>query len=370
MSKPFRIHVGHTSQATNERFRPFFAALAASIVWAVCAPSQSVNRVSVDRNTDGNRPGETRDANPGITSETAPGPDGNNGSDGGGSGTATGSGGVAGASGDAAVVGMGGITPSETGGMGGAASGGADGAGAGGIVSPPPMGGTGGAMPVDVAPPPMDAADPSDVAETGGKRKAFLVVAEAAAPGTGDKKVEAVIVGKGFAVTIGDDDGAATAATGFDLVVLAGSSVAEKLAGKFRDTPIPTLVLEPSVFDDMKMTSTKDGTDFGEDGGTAITILANPGPLAAGLTGNVTVAATGGKLGWGKPAATAMRAATFSGNAAKTTIFAYEKGVVMVSPTLAPARRAGLFAGMVASPILTAQGEQLIGAAIDWLTAK
>jgi hypothetical protein len=201
---------------------------------------------------------------------------------------------------------------------------------------------------------------------------ALLVVADPTAMAAVDTKLKVLLEAKGMRVTMGDDDGMGSQANGTRIVVLSGTSASEKLASKFRDIPTPILVLVPQVYDDMGMTPGGDG-NFGEDDATQVAIAMGAHPLAAGLTGNVGVL-TGGasKLGWGKPTATAAKIATFTGggaNAMKVAIFGYDKGALMVSPTLAPARRVGAFITDAAIASLNANGEKLLGAAIDWLLA-
>lgn len=88
-------------------------------------------------------------------------------------------------------------------------------------------------------------------------------------------------------------------------------------------------------------------------------------PLAAGLTGAITVVSMGSPLVWGNPAAAAEKVATFQAMNNKVAIFGYPKGAMMTAGTAA-ARRVGFFATDVASSRLTDNGKKLLDAAIRW----
>jgi hypothetical protein len=81
------------------------------------------------------------------------------------------------------------------------------------------------------------------------------------------------------------DDGAAAAVTGAALVVIAASSDSNSVATKYRDVPVPVMVIEPAAFDNMGMTS--GGDNYGQDNGTQITISMAGPSHGRRLTGNV-----------------------------------------------------------------------------------
>jgi hypothetical protein len=197
---------------------------------------------------------------------------------------------------------------------------------------------------------------------------ASLIVADPTAMAATDIKLKNTLASMGFTVVLGDDDGLVAQTNGSSLVVLSATVASEKITTKYRDTPIPTLVLEPGVFDDMMMTGAAATKDFGEDNATQVAITGDHA-LAAQLKGNVTVVGAATKLGWGKPAATALKVASLGGVPAKTAIFGYEKAVVMMPPFLAPARRVGLFVTVTAAANLNPDGDKLLAAAIGWLAA-
>ena len=269
--------------------------------------------------------------------------------------------------GGASVGGAGGGGGSPAGGSGGGAQGGSGG-GTGGARDAGPdvsTGGAGGGTP-DLAPD-----HPPDVTpEVGVARKALLVVG---APGTltkGDQKAKMLIEALGFTVTVADDNGAATAATGMALVVLCSSSDAATLAAKYKDVAAPVLDLESAVYDDMKMTATADGS-FDETDGSTINILPamQAHPLAAGKMGVIMVSSGNNGINWGKVAPTAIAVASIgaTANLNRITIFGYEAGAKMVDDFAAPARRVGLFAAEDTLANLSADGALLVNAAVRWL---
>lgn len=78
------------------------------------------------------------------------------------------------------------------------------------------------------------------------------------------------------------------------------------------------------------------------DGQTQVRIITPTHPLAANLSGTVTVVTTSGTMDWGVPNANAAKVATLAADTTKFVIFGYDTGVAMPCLT-APARRVGLF---------------------------
>jgi hypothetical protein len=290
-----------------------------------------------------------------------------------------GSGGRGGGAGSMMAGGQGGGSGGSGGAGGGAGSVGASGAGGtgglggGGTMSPRDM-----AAPsiADMAIAPPDVAAPRDVAMEArppdasgafapGSKKVLLVVENPATVVPGDMKVRQRLEAKMFMVTLGDDDNANADGRGMGMVVISNSVRSSKVAGRFRDVPIPVICMEAFVFKDMRMTSTMQATDFDDETATQITITRPGHMLAAGLMGTVTVAMAAQPMSWGKPGAGAETVATVANQAAHAAIFGYPTGAMMVGQS-APARRVGLFASEPVAARLTADGEKLLDAAIDW----
>ena len=200
-------------------------------------------------------------------------------------------------------------------------------------------------------------------------RSALLVVGSPTlAPG--DAALRARLQARGYTVTVQDDDTSATSqATGKSLVLISASVTSTKVNAKYRDVAVPVLTLESFLFDDMKMTGTTSGVDFGEDTTQSLlTILSPAHTTAAGIDGVRNVLLTGGNnFLWGRPAATAAKVAHVPDNADKALIFGYTSGTAMVGLN-APARRAGWFASEAAAANLNCDGQRLFDAAVAWST--
>jgi hypothetical protein len=199
-----------------------------------------------------------------------------------------------------------------------------------------------------------------------------LLVASSATLGAGDAAVRTRLQNLGFTVTVL----AATKATsvtgaeadGKSLVLISSTITATNVAAKFRNSVVPVVTWEFDLLDDMGMTGTVSGTDFGTSSTTQTQLaIANAShPLAAGLAaGNASVAGTATTFTWGKPNANAARVATLTTDATKFVIFGYDAGVAM--PGLeAPARRVALFMTDTTAGSFTAGGNSLFDAAIRW----
>jgi DNA-binding protein YbaB len=150
--------------------------------------------------------------------------------------------------------------------------------------------------------------------------------------------------------------------------VISESISSTTVAGRYLSSPAPTVVLEPNLYDDMKLTGTVSNTDFGEiDGLTDLQVL--PGhPLAAGLSGQVTVVSSPQRFGWGKPGAEAIKVANVVGRTDAFGIFAYEGGANMVG-TRATAPRVGFFAEGNSPAAFSPEGNALFDAAVSWTRA-
>jgi len=214
----------------------------------------------------------------------------------------------------------------------------------------------------DRAPPPADL--PPEAPRV---RRALLVVASPNDLSMGDQRIRDALEDKGVMVTLGNDQGPGSQANGMDLVVVTSSGASEDIAGKYRTVTVPVLCFETGILDDMGMTGPGLEMNFGVSESTQIEIVAALHPLAAGLSGTVNVASESGFMTWGIPAATATKVATLTGaDANKSTIFFYERGAMMVGLE-APALRVGHFAGDTVIENLTANGQRLLDAAIDFV---
>jgi hypothetical protein len=129
---------------------------------------------------------------------------------------------------------------------------------------------------------------------------------------------------------------------------------------------VPVLTTEPSILDDLMMTGTGLGSDFGTTPNqTQINVVDGTHPLAAGLSGVRTTNTTAGTFAWGIPGPGASIVGTLTGNASRSTLFGYQVGSTMVG-LVAPARRVGLFIDSKAATSLSADGAALYDAAVRW----
>ena len=186
----------------------------------------------------------------------------------------------------------------------------------------------------------------------------------------GDQAIVDRLTSQGHTVTPVDDDTAQTSdATGRDLVIISGSILSSTLGTTYRDVAVPVITWDSLLFDDMNMTGSVSGTDFGTLAGQDSVDIADPlSVLAAGLSGTVTVATATGTYSWGAPSVEAEVAATVAGDAGKATVFGYEAGETMVGLT-APSRRVGFFLGTDTADVLNTGGLALLDAAVSYAIA-
>jgi hypothetical protein len=159
--------------------------------------------------------------------------------------------------------------------------------------------------------------------------------------------------------------------TGMALLVISSSINRNNLFDgkepRFKDVVVPTIVMKDGTIEVMGLGAGSAGgfsTDVGE---TQISIIAPGDPLAAGLTGNVTVYTKGDRLIWAKPGAKARNIATVVGHPDEITIFAYAAGDPMVGTAVAPAKRMGFF--IHRNTDYSPDGVKLFDAAVDYLLA-
>ena len=202
-----------------------------------------------------------------------------------------------------------------------------------------------------------------------GSPEVLLVVGNPATIGVGDARVIERLGLLGFSVVVLDDDGiTAGAASGKVLVMISASVTPGRIGTTFTGTPVPLITWEGGVFDDLGLTGSTSGVDFGEsDKRKTLAITASAHPLAAGLSGTVIVSDPASRFMWGLPAASAALVATLENDPAKYVVFGYESGASMVSGS-APARRVGLFLHDTTASILTEAGRSILDAAVLWAT--
>ena len=172
----------------------------------------------------------------------------------------------------------------------------------------------------------------------------------------------------GYTVTAVDDDVASSgSAAGMALIVVSESvETGTGIGTVFTNVAVPLITGESGIYAPLKMTGATLNTDYGTVAAqTQVTIVDATHPLAAGLSGTVTVVTSADLLDFGVPSAAANKVATLVGQPGKFSIFGYETGAAMVGMN-APARRVAWFAEDVVATKLTASGLALFDAAVAW----
>jgi hypothetical protein len=158
-------------------------------------------------------------------------------------------------------------------------------------------------------------------------------------------------------------------ATGKAVVVISSTATPTSVGTKFRTVTVPVVLWQSGLYANMGMTGSTN-KDFGTiTKQTQVKITNATHPLAAGLSGNVTVLTVSGTMSWGKPNANAAPIATVVTDSTKTLIFGYASGAAMPSLT-APARRVGLFMTDTSAASFTSNGVLLFDTAVKWATGR
>ncbi|HKP96179.1 MAG TPA: hypothetical protein VJ385_10510 [Fibrobacteria bacterium] len=213
-----------------------------------------------------------------------------------------------------------------------------------------------------------------------------LFVAASSMLNAGDAAVRKRLQTLGYNVTVKAASATSAAdANGKDLVVISSTVASTDVNGKFRTAAVPVLTWENALLDDLGMTGTAKGTDYGTTAGqTSATIypaacnraamytaasgwLDGCQDMSAGLTGTLPLTKAASAFSWGVPNANAIKIAYHAGNTARAVVFGYEKGAAM--PGLAaPARRVFLYMDDNAASQWTGRGQSLFDNAVHWAT--
>jgi hypothetical protein len=168
----------------------------------------------------------------------------------------------------------------------------------------------------------------------------------------------------GYSVEVITDESVQTS-DGYNkrLIVISSSVQSGLINTKFTHSTSPIVTWESHLYDDLKMTGSSSGVDYGTSLGDEIAILDPNHEVAAGLSGIVSVSSTNEGFSWGRPGASAWKIASLSNDHSKITLFKYEKNSHMVGLT-APARRVALF--LTDNTNLTYEGLLIAKASIIW----
>jgi hypothetical protein len=197
-----------------------------------------------------------------------------------------------------------------------------------------------------------------------------LLVAASTTLGAGDAAARDRLLATGHTVVVRTGSGAVTAdAAGKALVLLSSTVTSANVNTKFRTVVSPVLTWESLLLDDLGMTGNASADQGTLSAQTQVDIVAPTHPLAAGLTGRVTVTSSPQTFTWGRPNGNAALVARPAGDTTRAVIFGYEKGAAM--PGLAaPGRRVGFFLTDTSAASLTTAGGSLFDAAVRWATGR
>ncbi|GAA3181375.1 hypothetical protein GCM10010531_39460 [Blastococcus jejuensis] len=196
----------------------------------------------------------------------------------------------------------------------------------------------------------------------------LLVVAAPTAPTTGESAVRTRLIDGGNTVTLADDDTVTPGAAAGKVLVIIGQSVNSNAAAvkSLASVTVPVWVAKPYLLDDYGLTGRTGGTDYGDKSGAQLTIADPAHPMAAGRTGTVTIQ-SGGRLSWGRPAASATVVATAGTD---PSVFVIAPGAPLFSGAAAPACRLTFPLVGSAPTTFTATGWALFDAAVAWGSAN
>jgi hypothetical protein len=202
-------------------------------------------------------------------------------------------------------------------------------------------------------------------------RPKLAYVADSTLGQAADSNMVSKLEGYGFEVTI---HAAATVGpehtAGCRLVVISSTTDSVAVGNRLKLIPEPIVCWEPYLFDDLGMTGAAENMDYGwKSNVSSLSIQSSTHPLAAGLSGQITLQSTATSLGWGKPATSALIIANLAGHSGNAGIFAYERGSMMTD-TQAPGRRVGLSFNDASGAHLSSQGWALFEAAIRWASGR
>ncbi|MEL6893753.1 MAG: right-handed parallel beta-helix repeat-containing protein, partial [Actinomycetota bacterium] len=195
-----------------------------------------------------------------------------------------------------------------------------------------------------------------------------LLVAGSTNPPAGDRPIVSMIEDAGVLLDIVDDDSdlAAIDLLVYDVVFVSTSVVPSKVGATFRGAPVPVMIWEGNLFDEMALSNSGESSQLHTNLVIADAIEPLAGDLPAGSTRVYTDPAP---LSFGKPSSDATVIAHEPGRTNRAVLFSYDAGDTLADSAPAPALRVALFPSYAGARSLTATGEQLVAAAIDWVLA-
>ncbi len=200
--------------------------------------------------------------------------------------------------------------------------------------------------------------------------KTALFVVGSTSLNSGDQLVKSRLESLGFAVTLVNDDNCATSdADGMGIVVISSTVSSSKVNTKYKDVVVPVISWEAWLFDDMKMTSSGSGTNYGSFSSTKRMTIGNPShPIVQGLSGDIQIFDSNETVNWGNPGSGASRIGYVPGEPNCAMLFAYDRGANMIGIN-APDRRVGMFLRNSTPTDLNNTGWLIFDATILWASS-
>jgi hypothetical protein len=179
-----------------------------------------------------------------------------------------------------------------------------------------------------------------------------------------DTAVQNRLVALGFVVTVVDDNVVDVFMAEASNVVFISNTCNPASGIANLATSRATIVLSHAgLYDEFGLTQVGDNGMV--PGQTTIDIIDPSHPLAAGLSGTVTVLTNPNAIGWGVPENAAL-VGTLMGVPSNYTLFGYEAGAIVPGGFQVMRRRVGFFLSSATGATLTSEGWTLFDASILW----
>ncbi len=160
-----------------------------------------------------------------------------------------------------------------------------------------------------------------------------IVVADPGNISATDDATKTRLESLGYAVTFVDDSTVTPAAVeGAALVIVSSYANSYVLAAKLNSAPQPIWVAKPWSLDDMGLTGTVAGTDYGSFSRSAVNVVDPAHPMSGGYSGSVTVTPTNQAMSFGTPGPGADLVSTADGRGSS---FVYAQGATLADGSTA-----------------------------------
>ena len=200
----------------------------------------------------------------------------------------------------------------------------------------------------------------------GSQAKSILfVIGNPSSPNGNDANQKLHMEARGYTVTYIDDDLALGTETGYDCILISSSVSAGSVGAKFKNSSIPVVVAEHSVWDEMEFISGSFSTDTNM---TDWNLVDDTHPIAGSLTNGVlTVWTATNNLRYSSSPASGADVVFESPDAAgRACLFVFEQGATLDDTTTAPARRVAISLAAAAWADRNTTCEAIFDRAIDW----